>query len=81
MTPAETALDVRVGQMRNLGLATLAFAMTFWAWNLIARSGCATPSSSGSAPARRHCWLPRRSSSVPWAGSSPAPWPTASAVV
>ena len=39
MTPAETAPDVRVGQMRNLGLATLAFAMTFWAWNLIAPLG------------------------------------------
>ena len=25
--------------MRNLGLATLAFAMTFWAWNLIAPLG------------------------------------------
>ena len=33
MTTAETtAPDVRVGQMRNLALATLAFAMTFWAW-------------------------------------------------
>ena len=39
MTPVETAPDVRVGQMRNLGLATLAFAMTFWAWNLIAPLG------------------------------------------
>ncbi len=40
MTTAETtAPDVRVGQMRNLALATLAFAMTFWAWNLIAPLG------------------------------------------
>lgn len=39
MTPTETAPDVRVGQMRNLGLATLAFAITFWAWNLIAPLG------------------------------------------
>jgi len=39
MTPAETAPDVRVGQMRNLGLATLAFTITFWAWNLIAPLG------------------------------------------
>ena len=40
MTTADTtAPDVRVGQMRNLALATLAFAMTFWAWNLIAPLG------------------------------------------
>jgi MFS transporter, NNP family, nitrate/nitrite transporter len=39
MTEADTARDVRVGQMRNLALATLAFAITFWAWNLIAPLG------------------------------------------
>jgi NNP family nitrate/nitrite transporter-like MFS transporter len=39
MTAAQPVPDVRVGQMRNLGLATLAFAMTFWAWNLIAPLG------------------------------------------
>jgi MFS transporter, NNP family, nitrate/nitrite transporter len=39
MNPAETVSDVRTGQMRNLVLATLAFAMTFWAWNLIAPLG------------------------------------------
>lgn len=39
MTATETARDVRVGQMRNLGLATLAFVVTFWAWNLIAPLG------------------------------------------
>jgi MFS transporter, NNP family, nitrate/nitrite transporter len=39
MNPAETVSDVRTGQMRNLALATLAFAMTFWAWNLIAPLG------------------------------------------
>ncbi len=39
MTEADTAHDLQVGQMRNLGLATLAFAMTFWAWNLIAPLG------------------------------------------
>jgi NNP family nitrate/nitrite transporter-like MFS transporter len=39
MTAAETTHDVRVGQMRNLGLATLAFVTTFWAWNLIAPLG------------------------------------------
>ena len=39
MTQADTTHELRVGQMRNLGLATLAFAMTFWAWNLIAPLG------------------------------------------
>jgi NNP family nitrate/nitrite transporter-like MFS transporter len=39
VTATETARDVRVGQMRNLGLATLAFVTTFWAWNLIAPLG------------------------------------------
>ena len=39
MNSAETTSDVRAGQMRNLVLATLAFAMTFWAWNLIAPLG------------------------------------------
>jgi len=39
MTASETAPDIAVGQMRNLGLATLAFAMTFWAWNLVAPLG------------------------------------------
>jgi len=39
MTTAPVAPDVRVGQIRNLALATLGFAMTFWAWNLIAPLG------------------------------------------
>jgi NNP family nitrate/nitrite transporter-like MFS transporter len=39
MTAADSTIDVGTGQMRNLGLATLAFAMTFWAWNLIAPLG------------------------------------------
>lgn len=39
MTASEAAPDIAVGQMRNLGLATLAFAMTFWAWNLVAPLG------------------------------------------
>ena len=40
MTTRETTMpDVRTGQLRNLGLATLAFAMTFWAWNLVAPLG------------------------------------------
>jgi NNP family nitrate/nitrite transporter-like MFS transporter len=32
---ASSAVDLR-GQTRNLALATLAFAITFWAWNMIA---------------------------------------------
>jgi MFS transporter, NNP family, nitrate/nitrite transporter len=39
MRITESTPDVRAGQTRNLGLATLAFAMTFWAWNLIAPLG------------------------------------------
>jgi MFS transporter, NNP family, nitrate/nitrite transporter len=39
MNSAESTSDVTSGQMRNLALATLAFAMTFWAWNLIAPLG------------------------------------------
>jgi MFS transporter, NNP family, nitrate/nitrite transporter len=39
MTAPQAVPDVRVGQMRNLGLATLAFAITFWSWNLIAPLG------------------------------------------
>lgn len=37
MTSTTTpAVDLRQGQVRNLGLATLAFAISFWAWNMIA---------------------------------------------
>ena len=38
MTGASAA-DVRAGQTRNLALATLVFATTFWAWNLVAPLG------------------------------------------
>jgi MFS transporter, NNP family, nitrate/nitrite transporter len=31
--------DLKLGQARNLALATLAFAISFWAWNLIAPLG------------------------------------------
>jgi MFS transporter, NNP family, nitrate/nitrite transporter len=30
------AVDLRQGQVKNLALATLAFAISFWAWNMIA---------------------------------------------
>jgi NNP family nitrate/nitrite transporter-like MFS transporter len=36
MTQATTPPVVRAGQGRNLALATIIFAVTFWAWNLIA---------------------------------------------
>lgn len=41
MTSAETSStpDLRVGQGRNLFLATLAFGVSFWAWNIIAPLG------------------------------------------
>ncbi len=35
----EVTADLRTGQARNLALATLAFAISFWAWNLIAPLG------------------------------------------
>lgn len=39
MTAVQAVPDARVGRMRNLALATLAFAMTFWAWNLVGPLG------------------------------------------
>ena len=38
-TAQQPAPTLRAGQTRNLVLATLAFAITFWAWNLIAPLG------------------------------------------
>jgi NNP family nitrate/nitrite transporter-like MFS transporter len=37
--PTTPAVDLRQGQAKNLGLATLAFATSFWAWNMIAPLG------------------------------------------
>jgi len=37
--PTSTAVFPREGQTRNLVLATLAFAISFWAWNMIAPLG------------------------------------------
>lgn len=34
--PPTSAVDLRQGQVKNLALATLAFAISFWAWNMIA---------------------------------------------
>lgn len=36
MTDTSAAPDLRVGQAKNLALATAAFAISFWAWNMIA---------------------------------------------
>src|SRR5215467_4481588 len=33
------AVELRQGQAKNLALATLAFAISFWAWNMIAPLG------------------------------------------
>ena len=35
MTQTDAAPELRAGQVKNLTLATLAFAISFWAWNLI----------------------------------------------
>src|SRR5262245_8728636 len=37
--PTTPAIDLRQGQVKNLALATLAFAISFWAWNMIAPLG------------------------------------------
>lgn len=39
MTGTATAADLRAGQAKNLALATLAFTISFWAWNMIAPLG------------------------------------------
>ena len=36
MTQSATVPDLKQGQAKNLALATLAFAISFWAWNMIA---------------------------------------------
>ena len=36
MTDTAPAVDLRQGQATNLALATAAFAVSFWAWNMIA---------------------------------------------
>src|SRR5262245_7363012 len=45
--PATPAVDLRQGQAKNLGLATLAFAISFWAWNMIAPLGVRYTESMG----------------------------------
>ena len=39
MTDAGVVTDIKQGQSKNLALATLAFAISFWAWNMIAPLG------------------------------------------
>jgi MFS transporter, NNP family, nitrate/nitrite transporter len=39
MSHADVVPDLKHGQARNLALATLAFAISFWAWNMIAPLG------------------------------------------
>jgi NNP family nitrate/nitrite transporter-like MFS transporter len=47
MSGTSAAPDLRTGQNRNLALATLAFAISFWAWNLIAPLGVRYAESMG----------------------------------
>lgn len=46
-TTAAVAPDLRAGQSKNLALATLAFAISFWAWNMIAPLGVRYTESMG----------------------------------
>src|SRR6478735_6062142 len=41
------AVDIKSGQSRNLALATLAFAISFWAWNMIGPLGVRYAESMG----------------------------------
>ncbi len=57
MTSPAPAVRPTRGQTRNLGAGHLAFAVTFWAWNLIAPLGVRYTKELGlSARARRRCW-------------------------
>jgi NNP family nitrate/nitrite transporter-like MFS transporter len=47
MSGTSAAPDLRSGQNRNLALATLAFAISFWAWNMIAPLGVRYTESMG----------------------------------
>src|SRR5262245_7814624 len=44
---ATTSADLKQGQAKNLALATLAFAISFWAWNLIAPLGVRSTEAMG----------------------------------
>ena len=47
MSDAGVVPDLKAGQTRNLALATLAFAISFWAWNMIAPLGVRYAESMG----------------------------------
>ena len=47
MSGTSAAPDLKAGQNRNLALATLAFAISFWAWNMIAPLGVRYAESMG----------------------------------
>jgi NNP family nitrate/nitrite transporter-like MFS transporter len=47
MSGTSATLDLKSGQNRNLALATLAFAISFWAWNMIAPLGVRYTESMG----------------------------------
>ena len=66
-----------------LALATVGFAVNFWAWALLSPLGPCTATqvqrSRVSYRARSPCWSPSRCSSARWAGSRSARSPTGSA--
>ncbi|HET9874102.1 MAG TPA: nitrate/nitrite transporter [Propionibacteriaceae bacterium] len=52
MTPADLPVR-RPGQGKNLGIALLAFTVTFWAWNIIAPLGVRYTQELGLSPAQK----------------------------
>ena len=63
-----------------LAVATVGFAVTFWAWALLSPLGATLREQLGRPRSSRHCWSPSRLSSGPSAASRSARSPTASAL-
>ena len=59
--------DRKPAQTRNLVLALLAFAITFWAWNLVGPLGVRYSTELGLTATQKSCWWPCRCSSARWA--------------
>ena len=53
MTGPGTTIDLKQGQSRNLALATAAFTISFWAWNIIGPLGVRYTESMGLTSAQK----------------------------